>query len=127
MMRDAEETRLHYCKKCGTSLTNHKDDHCRNTDYPALMPEFKYLMPIVKLYGLDLTEANKKCADGGRHGSEEGDIVLDIAGSIHAWTMECKAIQEKFPIKKFITTELENWGYEPEEIKKHLDKLEVKN
>lgn len=120
--RDAEEIRLHYCKKCGTSLEEHDDAWCEKTKYPALeLAEYDYLFQWAKIYKIDLTEANEICADGGRHGAPEGDIMLDITHCIDQYMVYTK--KKEVTLLEFVKEKLLNWGEEPEDIETAFKKL----
>jgi len=120
--RDAEEIRLNYCKKCGDTLDEHNDDFCSSHKYPNLEAEgYTKEIKIAEEYNFDLTKANQKNADSGRHGSVEGDIVFDACtlindykenndGKIRGTHIGLKALTS------FVCDGLANWGWEEKEI-----------
>lgn len=112
---DKEEIRLNYCKKCGCDLDHHDRFYCVMNDYPAVYREHGDLITIAKQYKIDLTEANEKIADGGRHGAEEGDIYLEICGLIKDYR---ELTDPEIKLKKYMTQRLKDWGYEDAEIEK---------
>lgn len=123
----------HYCKRCGIHQSDHDDEFCSNSKYPALEIEYGYLFKIAKLYNFDLTNANEKQADGGRHGAIEGDIWLDGIALIHQYTVKQTHLMTNEEMLSrslfyFVKNQLQNFAYEDEEINKVIQKIkEVKN
>lgn len=118
----------HYCKKCGEHQSSHDDNFCESSKYPALKTEFEYLFKIADLYSFDLSDANSKQADGGRHGAIEGDICLDAISLIHQYTVQSSPLMNKkdmlsMSLSDFVSKELSNWAYEKYEILKVLKKI----
>ena len=119
---------MHYCKKCGDHQSFHDDVFCNSTKYPALKTEFGYLFKIADLYKFDLTEANFKQADGGRHGAIEGDIWLDGIALIQQYTvkdttlMKNERMLEK-SMSAFVSEELLDHGFEEKEICTVIQKI----
>ena len=123
--RDTEEIRLNYCKKCGTSLDEHDRAFCEDNKYPALLGEndkSDAIFNIAEKFNIDLTEANQKCADNGRHGAVENDLKLDLCDALveyqHAEFME----ETK---SSFVIDWLVDRGYELDEIQSVLGKIEL--
>jgi len=110
----------HYCKKCGDHQSFHDDIHCKNSRYPALEVEHGHLFVIADLYKIDLTDANFKQADNGRHGAIEGDLMLDICGAVHQHYAENP---KEISLIRFVEDELDNWGYSTEDIIKAVSIL----
>lgn len=111
----------HYCKRCGEHQSFHDDDFCKNSKYPALDEEHSYLFKIAELYNFDLTKANEKQADGGRHGAIEGDIWLDAISLVHQYTVKQTHLMSNNEMLSksmldFVKGELLGWGYEIQEI-----------
>lgn len=104
--------------KCGVLEKDHDEEFCSSTDYPALkLASLDHCFTVAKLFEIDLTKANEKSADGGRHGSEEGDIFLEIACLIHDFNAEKSYMMETDKMKKlglinFIGECLDDWGFE---------------
>ncbi len=122
-----------YCMKCGDTVANHDEEFCSSSKYPALKVEFEYLFKIAKLYNFDLSDANSKQADNGRHGAVEGDIWLDTIALVHQYTVKQTPLMNNenmlsMSMIDFAKNELQDWGYEPEEIVKVCMKIqEAKN
>jgi len=110
-----------FCKRCGIHQSFHDDKFCSNSKYPALEEEQKYLFKIAELYNFDLTNANEKQADGGRHGAIEGDIWLDGIALVHQYTIkQTHLMSNEQMLSKtmidFVKGELLDWAYEIQEI-----------
>lgn len=116
--RSGEEIRLNYCKKCGESLDGHNDSWCASLKYPALSEDHD-VIKLAEIYNVDLTEANQKVADGGRHGAEEGDIKCEMVGAI---LLHNKKVSDAIgkTLLEFVKEQLDNWGHESDEIQKVL-------
>ncbi len=79
--------------------------------------EFYHLLPIAKLYKISLDDARDKHRNHGEFGADEGDIKLDMVSLIHTWQITPRLI-EKSQMEPYIKDELDNWGYEKEEVEK---------
>ena len=100
-----EELRLNYCKRCGDPLDDHDTSVCYFYKYPALMNEFTHEVNIAKDFGIDLTSANEKMADGGLHGAIEGDLNLNICGAIKNYTIDLTLDD----IAHYVEKKLKDW------------------
>lgn len=119
----------HFCKRCGIHQSDHDDKFCSNSKYPALEEEQSYLFKIAELYNFDLTKANEKQADGGRHGAIEGDILLDAIALVHQYTVKQTHLMSNNEMLSktmidFVKGELSNWGHEIQEINKVNKKIQ---
>jgi len=119
----------HYCKRCGIHQSDHDDEFCKNSKYPALDIEHGYLFIIAHLYDFDLTNANQKQADGGRHGAIEGDIWLDGIALIHQYIIKQTHLMtnEKMlsrTLIDFVKEELQQFSYEDGEIIPVIKKIQ---
>ncbi len=85
--------------------------------YQYLDQEYGHLVTIAKLYGINLSEADKKEKYGDRFGAQENDINLDLCGTIHVFLDE--APPEGFDplgMKEHAITCLRDWGYPYDDI-----------
>jgi len=83
--------------------------------------EFYQLLPIAKLYEIDLHDARDKHRNHGEFGADENDIKLDLTALIHDW--QGLERDYRMPIKPFVIEGLLNWGYETDEINKVVESV----
>lgn len=97
------------CKKCGIAVKEHDDVFCKSHKYPALMREFDHLLPVAKLYKIDLTKANEKNAIDGVCG--DCDLWLDVVGSIHSYIVKSHPERHPTNIVDYVMENMYNWDY----------------
>lgn len=120
IFRDATEIAENYCKRCGSSLDEHDDEFCHCNKYPALLGESKEsFFQTAEKFGIDLTNANQKQADGGRHGAIEGDINANICQAIETYIEE--DISE--PLVEYVKSECLGWGDDYVELARAMDSV----
>jgi len=97
-------------------------------NYPHLIEAYPHLVQLSKLYEIDLSQADSNEKYGNQFGAQPNDINLDICGSIHDY-LQAKQSGCDQKIITFVIEDLENWGYDYDEIAEALanSKLELES
>lgn len=96
-----------------------------SSKYPELEAEYSDAVHIAELFDIDLSDANQKEIDGNRFGAQPNDINLDICALLSDW---CKVPHsDNIVTINHLTKELDNWGYEYNEISEAIAEIRSLN